>query len=750
MQPLALPKNSTTADATDSGNQTSAPSKGGQASDFTDMLFAALPAAGSIGAPAVTKTEQSGAVPTDAADIKNASAGAKKLTEADPDVAGLIAASQIAALGVTPPPAPTPKKDDDLQLTIMRMANPDKALNTSSGADIQNPDGPSDANPKSDAASHQAANTSLPDSAGLNIQALMGLAASVTTNQGHSAQGPTQLKKTVEPAAKAPLVQADETKPTTKPAAAASQAATTPVVSLTNGLPTVTAQRPQLTDAGAHTVDKSSQPAASAQQPTDSQVLLVTPPSSAQATSDPTTLQAERQATVATAAATKPAVSLETTVPAQALPPVPKKSYSNEPIDHAADKDQLGTCQDHRDHDAASGSINANNAVQQPQNAPAPASTNDVVQTAPATVQTVMTPQDASTTTDAQQSSPDFVLRQAEALAPKQSTGKARSAVASALPDVALQRPDASRENFVAQLQRSSTQHAPSEQPSGVQTTTAQATAPDRLVESDHAKVTNPSSAGINQPTSSTTPAVAEVVAASVDPLPAAPIVNSTSPQAVEVRQSEIAQLKIREDAKSNEQTLQATKADVGIRELMKLGATEIKVTSEPQSVSMKTYQEAPLSAPVQDPTTTAPTAQQAAPLATASADTNGQRRTIADDIRLRAMERMVVNAARNGTQTLSIQLYPPGLGQVVLRLAMDGQRLRLATRAATTDAADTLRNMENDLREALAGNGLHLAGFDVSEDGTQEDTQRRQQPEQIAKTTNSDTSETFTVDLNA
>jgi flagellar hook-length control protein FliK len=235
-----------------------------------------------------------------------------------------------------------------------------------------------------------------------------------------------------------------------------------------------------------------------------------------------------------------------------------------------------------------------------------------------------------------------------------------------------------------------------------------------------------------------------------VDPLPAAPIVNSTSPQAVEVRQSEIAQLKIREDAKSNEQSLQATKADVGIRELMKLGATEIKATSEPQSVSMKTYQEAPLSAPVQDPTTTAPTAQQAAPLATASADTNGQRRTLADDIRLRAMERMVVNAARNGTQTLSIQLYPPGLGQVVLRLAMDGQRLRLATRAATTDAADTLRNMENDLREALAGNGLHLAGFDVSEDGNQEDTQRRQQPEQIAKTTNSDTSETFTVDLNA
>jgi len=141
---------------------------------------------------------------------------------------------------------------------------------------------------------------------------------------------------------------------------------------------------------------------------------------------------------------------------------------------------------------------------------------------------------------------------------------------------------------------------------------------------------------------------------------------------------------------------------------------------------------------------------QQAAPIATTNVETNGERRTIADDIRLRALERMVVNAARNGTQILSIQLYPPGLGQVVLRLAMDGQRLRLATRAATTEAADTLRNMEADLRDALAGNGLQLAGFDVSEDGNNDEAPRRQSVEPLVKTRGGGTKESFIVDLNA
>ena len=80
----------------------------------------------------------------------------------------------------------------------------------------------------------------------------------------------------------------------------------------------------------------------------------------------------------------------------------------------------------------------------------------------------------------------------------------------------------------------------------------------------------------------------------------------------------------------------------------------------------------------------------------------------------------------------------------------MDGQRLRLATRAATTEAADTLRNMEADLRDALAGNGLQLAGFDVSEDGPNDEAPRRQPVEPVVKTRSGGTKESFIVDLNA
>jgi hypothetical protein len=193
-------------------------------------------------------------------------------------------------------------------------------------------------------------------------------------------------------------------------------------------------------------------------------------------------------------------------------------------------------------------------------------------------------------------------------------------------------------------------------------------------------------------------------------------------------------------------------KGDVNIRELLKLGVTDVALSREaPPLVAPQAEADQLAPIPVPDMTNTIASTPQASTAATTNVETNGERRTMAEDIRLRALERMVVNAARNGTQTLSIQLYPPGLGQVVLRLAMDGQRLRLATRASTTEAADTLRNMENDLRNALSGNGLHLAGFDVSEDGTNDEAPRRQQPaEPVIKTRSGGTDESFTVELNA
>ena len=225
---------------------------------------------------------------------------------------------------------------------------------------------------------------------------------------------------------------------------------------------------------------------------------------------------------------------------------------------------------------------------------------------------------------------------------------------------------------------------------------------------------------------------------------------NKTGPQDPDARQVEVAERKAHDEKDNAEKREPNIKGDVNIRELMKLGATDVALSFAQPDMATAEQQALDQQLPPQAPATQQVTAQQTAPIATSNVETNGERRTIADDIRLRALERMVVNAARNGTQILSIQLYPPGLGQVVLRLALDGQRLRLATRAATTEAADTLRNMEADLRDALAGNGLQLAGFDVSEDGPNDEAPRRQPVEPVVKTRSGGTKESFIVDLNA
>jgi hypothetical protein len=225
---------------------------------------------------------------------------------------------------------------------------------------------------------------------------------------------------------------------------------------------------------------------------------------------------------------------------------------------------------------------------------------------------------------------------------------------------------------------------------------------------------------------------------------------NKNSTRETDRRLADVAEHKALEDNDQTPKIEPVGKADVNIREILKLGATDVALSFQTPDVPATTQlaTEKPLAAQANSTQQVSP--QQAAPIATTNVETNEERRTIADDIRLRVLERMVVNAARNGTQILSIQLYPPGLGQVVLRLAMDGQRLRLATRAATTEAADTLRNMEADLRDALAGNGLQLAGFDVSEDGNNDEAPRRQSVEPLVKTRGGGTKESFIVDLNA
>ena len=125
-------------------------------------------------------------------------------------------------------------------------------------------------------------------------------------------------------------------------------------------------------------------------------------------------------------------------------------------------------------------------------------------------------------------------------------------------------------------------------------------------------------------------------------------------------------------------------------------------------------------------------------------------RRANANDVRLRALERMVVNAAREGSDTIKMQLYPPGLGQIIIRLNMEGARLRLSTRTSNAEATEALRNLEQGLRDALSTSGLDLTQFDVSEDGQERERAPSQQAEQTQPKRGGFSDEVFAIDMNA
>ncbi len=93
-------------------------------------------------------------------------------------------------------------------------------------------------------------------------------------------------------------------------------------------------------------------------------------------------------------------------------------------------------------------------------------------------------------------------------------------------------------------------------------------------------------------------------------------------------------------------------------------------------------------------------------------------------DQRSRAVERQVLAALRQGRDEVRVALYPPQLGQVVIRLALDGQKVRVSMRAANGDAEDVLQAGEARLRDALGQEGFELSGFDVA--GRTEDEGRR------------------------
>jgi flagellar hook-length control protein FliK len=98
-------------------------------------------------------------------------------------------------------------------------------------------------------------------------------------------------------------------------------------------------------------------------------------------------------------------------------------------------------------------------------------------------------------------------------------------------------------------------------------------------------------------------------------------------------------------------------------------------------------------------------------------------------DLRNRAVERQILSAIRQGRDEARVTLYPPQLGQVVIRLAMDGQRVRVSMRAANEAAEETLQSGEAGLRDALGRQGFELSGFDVDSRNQEEGRRSPQRP---------------------
>jgi flagellar hook-length control protein FliK len=71
------------------------------------------------------------------------------------------------------------------------------------------------------------------------------------------------------------------------------------------------------------------------------------------------------------------------------------------------------------------------------------------------------------------------------------------------------------------------------------------------------------------------------------------------------------------------------------------------------------------------------------------------------------------------------MSLFPSHLGEVVIKLSMDGQKVRLGFKAANREAKEALIEIEATLKDALANSGLVLASLDISADTDARSSQR-------------------------
>ena len=100
----------------------------------------------------------------------------------------------------------------------------------------------------------------------------------------------------------------------------------------------------------------------------------------------------------------------------------------------------------------------------------------------------------------------------------------------------------------------------------------------------------------------------------------------------------------------------------------------------------------------------------------------------ISEDLRFRALERQVIAAARDGANQIRMQLYPPGIGQILIRLALDGSKLRLHIRTSSIEATNALNEMKDALRSAMDDAGFTITSLDVNDGNNDPNEDRKRE----------------------
>jgi hypothetical protein len=106
----------------------------------------------------------------------------------------------------------------------------------------------------------------------------------------------------------------------------------------------------------------------------------------------------------------------------------------------------------------------------------------------------------------------------------------------------------------------------------------------------------------------------------------------------------------------------------------------------------------------------------------------NSKSVEISEDLRFRALERQVIAAARDGANQIRMQLYPPGIGQILIKLALDGSKLRLHIRTSSIEATNSLNEMKEALRSALDDAGFTITSLDVNDGNNDPDEDRKRE----------------------